>query len=239
MDYVYVNGDLVSADELYHHGIKGMKWGVRRYQNKDGSLTPAGKKRYSVNTYELTKAFPNKMKTVRTYWKQGDHYRGKAYGTGNILDGTYKPPKDDSDEAFAKNMRKSNEYYRKANLLERDLRTRLSSQKLQSERNETFRSRQQKKLSAQEGQALMTDADAVTAKAPAGRHMMVTSSHLMIGNQTAHHLVDDQGNVRMSYIRGLSGDRYLASGKDYIDKLDLKQYFIDTNDMNIEYDIYD
>ncbi len=32
---------------LYHHGAKGMKWGVRRYQNKDGSLTPAGKKRYS------------------------------------------------------------------------------------------------------------------------------------------------------------------------------------------------
>lgn len=34
------------SDELYHHGIKGMRWGVRRYQNKDGSLTPAGKKRY-------------------------------------------------------------------------------------------------------------------------------------------------------------------------------------------------
>ncbi len=33
--------------ELYHHGIKGQKWGVRRYQSKDGSLTPAGKKRYS------------------------------------------------------------------------------------------------------------------------------------------------------------------------------------------------
>lgn len=32
--------------ELYHHGTKGMKWGVRRYQNKDGSLTPAGKARY-------------------------------------------------------------------------------------------------------------------------------------------------------------------------------------------------
>ena len=31
--------------ELYHHGVKGMKWGVRRYQNKDGSLTAAGKKR--------------------------------------------------------------------------------------------------------------------------------------------------------------------------------------------------
>lgn len=33
-------------NELYHHGVKGMKWGVRRYQNKNGSLTPAGKKRY-------------------------------------------------------------------------------------------------------------------------------------------------------------------------------------------------
>lgn len=32
--------------ELYHHGVKGMKWGIRRFQNKDGSLTPAGKKRY-------------------------------------------------------------------------------------------------------------------------------------------------------------------------------------------------
>ena len=32
-------------DELYHHGIKGMRWGVRRFQNPDGTLTEAGKKR--------------------------------------------------------------------------------------------------------------------------------------------------------------------------------------------------
>ena len=38
--------------ELYHHGTKGMKWGVRRYQNKDGSLTPAGKKRYDRDVRE-------------------------------------------------------------------------------------------------------------------------------------------------------------------------------------------
>ena len=33
--------------ELYHHGIKGQKWGVRRYQNEDGTLTEEGKKRYN------------------------------------------------------------------------------------------------------------------------------------------------------------------------------------------------
>ena len=38
---------------LYHSGIKGMKWGVRRYQNKDGSLTPAGRKRYASEAAKL------------------------------------------------------------------------------------------------------------------------------------------------------------------------------------------
>ena len=40
--------------ELRHQGIKGQKWGVRRFQNKDGSLTPNGKKRYGADDYKNT-----------------------------------------------------------------------------------------------------------------------------------------------------------------------------------------
>lgn len=43
------------SNELYHYGIKGMKWGIRRYQNKDGSLTNAGKKRLAKNVQKSAK----------------------------------------------------------------------------------------------------------------------------------------------------------------------------------------
>lgn len=40
------------SKELYHHGILGQRWGIRRFQNKDGSLTSAGKKRYGDGNFE-------------------------------------------------------------------------------------------------------------------------------------------------------------------------------------------
>lgn len=50
-------------NELMHHGTKGMRWGVRRYQNPDGSLTPAGKKRYNKEVEKL-KAEEEKIKAA-------------------------------------------------------------------------------------------------------------------------------------------------------------------------------
>ena len=51
---------------LTHAGIKGMRWGVRRYQNKDGSLTPAGKQRYNSMSEDAKVASSLKKKSVKS-----------------------------------------------------------------------------------------------------------------------------------------------------------------------------
>ena len=78
-------------DELEHHGILGMKWGVRRYQNPDGSLTNAGKLRYRVesitgtydpkgnNPYVSERRKKNRLKEIEEFeqYKQKEKKRSE------------------------------------------------------------------------------------------------------------------------------------------------------------------
>ena len=90
-------------NELYHHGIKGMKWGVRRYQNSDGSLTAAGKKRYDRDIRENdARKKENRIKIDgpdADRWVKEDLRRSKATidsassmvnQAGRMLDTNYK-----------------------------------------------------------------------------------------------------------------------------------------------------
>ena len=99
-------GYFYSDEELAHHGILGQKWGVRRYQNADGSLTPKGKKHYSnMSDDKLQKSLYKQVKNERS--NQSDWYN--KWNVNNTIGENSKAVQDRYLEDLKK-FRSSDEY---------------------------------------------------------------------------------------------------------------------------------
>lgn len=89
-------------NQIWHWGIKGMKWGVRRYQNTDGSLTDAGKRRYSTDVAANAKKkkdnrLPEESLNDPNRWVKEDRERTKrVVDSGSQMAGNLKTLNDKS-----------------------------------------------------------------------------------------------------------------------------------------------
>lgn len=113
MSVYYVGGISYSSDELYHHGIKGQKWGIRRFQNPDGSYTEAGLKRYRKADARADLGYTRFQSLDKVQKGFVDRYRSDVKG---YMSNTKEKKKVDSKVLMTKNAkeRRKNEYEREA-----------------------------------------------------------------------------------------------------------------------------
>lgn len=90
-------------NELYHHGIKGQRWGIRRYQNKDGSLTPAGRKRVAKLESEYSRLTGKKTDGL----SNNTHGSSSSSKTKNISEMSNEEIQDRIDRIRLENTLKS------------------------------------------------------------------------------------------------------------------------------------
>ena len=118
--------------ELQHHGIKGMRWGVRRYRNDDGSLTAAGQKRYDRDQREnagkkkgnkVAQADPNR-------WVREDIERSKR-----LTDST-KQLNQELSNAVNRKSRKTNPKMDLSEMSDKELRERINREFMERQYND-------------------------------------------------------------------------------------------------------
>ena len=131
---------------LQHWGIKGMKWGVRRYQNKDGTLTDAGKKRYSRDIQEnKSKKKDNRIDTSTPdprRWAREDLER-----TGRVIDATSKIVRQAQDVERNTSSKPTKKKLDLSNMTDKELSDRINREMLERRYNDLFAPEEEPKVS--------------------------------------------------------------------------------------------
>ena len=162
----------MTQNELYHFGIKGMKWGERRYQNKDGSLTVAGQRRYDRDVADNAKRKKDKrlpeegLKDPKR-WAREDNERTKG-----LVDATSRlnnDLKNANRESLnrAKNNRPKMDL---SNMTDKEMRDQINRAILERQYNDMFAPQKVSK-----GREFVSDALEI-----AGSTLAITSSALAI-----------------------------------------------------------
>lgn len=170
---------VIRNDELYHHGILGQKWGIRRFQNKDGSVTPRGAKRY----------YDEDRKQIKADKKAAREEKKKQKAINSI----------DSPEKLMKNKKylTDEEFEKRANkfILEKQLKDCYSSK-------ETSIGRQAAKKVATDAAAtaikvgLLVAAGYAVSKTPMGQEFINNSKEAIKSAKKVYSVTKDPANIR-------------------------------------------
>ncbi len=162
----------MSQSEFYHHGIRGMKWGVRRYQNADGTLTAAGQKRYDRDKREqAAKKKDSRIDVTEPdpkRWVQEDMSRSKKVidTSSDIVKQMQSIERESSPKPIKKTLNLSK-------MSDKDLRDKINRELLEQQYNKLFAETEPVQIS--KGRQYLKDGLEV-----AGGVLAVTSSALAI-----------------------------------------------------------